>query len=167
MDNTLIIKRDELKKIIDSSFPNVEHLITTDRDYALLDTEWVKRHAYPAFIEWIQVFGFQRKIRSSYWKTNWDCEDLSDSFKAYLRFLHAAANSHTLTERMKGDKNITNATSVSVGTMFYRNNGAKSGGHAINVFLSEKKKLVYFEPEAGVFINLNKKEKESTWYVNF
>ena len=44
MDNTLIIKGDELKKIITSSFPNVEHLITTDRDYALLDTGWVKEH---------------------------------------------------------------------------------------------------------------------------
>ena len=167
MDNTLIIKGDELKKIMNSFFPNVEHLITTDRDYALLDTEWVKKHAYPAFIEWIQVFGFQRKIRSSYWKTNWDCEDLSDSFKAYLRFLHAAANSHTLTERMKGDKNITNATSISVGTMFYRNNGAKSGGHAINIFLSEDKKPVYFEPEAGIYINLSKKQEKSVWYVNF
>ena len=69
MDNTLIIKGDELKQIMKSSFPNVKHLITTDKDYALLDLEWVKRHAYPAFIEWIQVFGFQRKIRSSFWKT--------------------------------------------------------------------------------------------------
>ena len=61
---------------------------------------------------------------------------------------------------MKGDKNITNATSVSVGTMFYRNNGAKSGGHAINVFLSEKKKLIYFEPEAGSFYKFKHKNRE-------
>jgi len=167
MDNTLIVKGDELKKIMKSSFPNVEHLITTDRDYALLDLEWVKKHAYPAFIEWIQVFGFQRKIRSSYWKTNWDCEDLSESFKAYLRFLHAAANSHTLTERMDGKKNITNATSISAGTMFYRNHGNKSGGHAINILLSEDMKPAYFEPEAGDFIHLNRDAEETVWYVNF
>jgi hypothetical protein len=167
MDNTLIIKGGELKKIMNSSFPNVKHLITTDRDYALLDLDWVKKHAYPAFIEWIQVFGFQRKIRSSYWKTNWDCEDLSESFKAYLRFLHAAANSHTLTERMMGEKNITNATSISVGTMFYRSNGANSGGHAINMLLSKDMKPAYFEPEAGVFIHLNRIAEETVWYVNF
>ena len=166
-DNTLIIKGGELKIIMNSSFPNVKHLITTDRDYALLDLEWVKKHAYPAFIEWIKVFGFQRKIRSRYRKTNWDCEDLSESFKAYLRFLHAAANSHTLTERMRGKENITNATSISVGTMFYRNNGAKSGGHAINMLLSRDMNPAYFEPEAGVFVHLNPKQEESVWYVNF
>jgi hypothetical protein len=166
-DNTLIIKGGELKKIISSFFPNVKHLITTDRDYALLDLEWVEKHAYSAFIEWIQVFGFKRKIRFSYWKTNWDCEDLSESFKAYLRFLHAAANSHTLTERMDGKENITNATSVSAGTMFYKNYGDRSGGHAINILLSKDMKPAYFEPEAGVYINLNNEQKKSVWYVNF
>ena len=100
MDNTLVIKGADIKKTIQSSFPNVEHLIITDKDYALLDLEWVKKEAYPAYIEWIKVFGFQKKIRASYWKTNWDCEDLSNSFKAYLRFLHAAANSYTLSDRM-------------------------------------------------------------------
>ncbi len=37
MDNTLIVKGEGLKKIMNSSFPNVKHLITTDKDYALLD----------------------------------------------------------------------------------------------------------------------------------
>ena len=167
MDNTLVIKGADLKRTIQSSFPNVKHLIITDKDYALLDLEWVKKDAYLAFIEWIKVFGFQRKIRASYWKTNWDCEDLSNSFKAYLRFLHAAANSYTLSERMSGKKNITNATSVSVGTIFYKNGKDGSGGHAINLFFSENMHPVYFEPDSGRYIHLNPKEEKTVWYVNF
>ncbi len=167
MDNTLVIKGADLKRIIQSSFPNVKHLIITDKDYAFLDLEWVKKDAYLAFIEWIKVFGFQRKIRASYWKTNWDCEDLSNSFKAYLRFLHAAANSYTLSERMSGKKNITNATSVSVGTIFYKNGKDGLGGHAINLFFSENMHPVYFEPDSGRYIHLNSKEEETVWYVNF
>ena len=167
MDNTLIIKKKELDKAIKDSFSNVKHAIVTDKDYALLDLEWVKKVAYPGFLEWIQLFNFKRKIRSSYWKPNWDCDDISDSFKVYLRFLHASANCHTLTERMNGDKNITNATSVLVGTMFYRNHGERSGGHAINLLFSENMQPVYFEPENGHFIHLNPDEEKSVWYVNF
>ena len=56
MDNTLIIKKKELDKAIEDSFSNVKHAIVTDKDYALLDLEWVKKVAYPGFLEWIQLY---------------------------------------------------------------------------------------------------------------
>ena len=96
------------------------------------------------------------------WKTNFDCEDLANSFKLYLRLLHAEANPHTLSS---GKKNETDTESVLVGTICYNN--SSSSAHAINVFINGNNKPVFFEPMYGKFINLSKKEKEETWYVSF
>jgi len=164
-ENIKILSHDELRHLLHTRYPDAE-VILTDRNYAVLDPEWVEKEAYKAYINWISIFGFTRKIRNSFWKTNWDCEDMSASFKIYLRFLHAANNPNTFTDRyLRGKKNETNSDSVAVGTLFYKN--SPTTGHAINVFVSPKGDLSYFEPKDGIFINITEAEEKKVWYVNF
>ena len=80
-ENIKILTQKELKHLLYTKYPKAE-IVLTDRNYAILDPEWVEKEAFKAYEEWISIFGFNRKINNSHWKTNWDCEDLSDSFKA-------------------------------------------------------------------------------------
>ena len=156
------MKSPELKKIIENIFPNTKYISITDRDYSHLDLEWIEDEAYKGYKNWLSIFSFGRGIKNSDWKTNFDCEDLANSFKLYLRLLHAEANPHTLSS---GKKNEISTESVLVGTMCYNN--SSSSAHAINIFIDGNEKPVFFEPMYGKFINLTKKERYETWYVSF
>jgi len=156
------MKSPELKKIIENIFPNTKYISITDRDYSHLDLEWIEHKAYKGYKNWLSIFSFSRGIKNSDWKTNFDCEDLANSFKLYLRLLHAEANPHTLSS---GKINEIDTESVLVGTMCYNN--SSSSAHAINVFIDGNERPVFFEPMYGKFINLTKKERYETWYVSF
>ena len=164
-ENIKILTQKELKHLLYTKYPKAE-IVLTDRDYAILDPEWVEKQAFKAYEEWISIFGFNRKINNSHWKTNWDCDDMSTSFKTYLRFIHAAHNPYTFTDgRMRNKHNETNADSVAVGTVFYRNSDRT--GHAVNAFISPDENVSFFEPRDGLFISLTEAEENKVWYVNF
>ena len=156
------MKSPELKKIVESNFINTKYISITDRNYSHLDLEWIEKEAYKGYKNWLSIFSFSRGINNSDWKTNFDCEDLANSFKLYLRLLHAEANPHTLSS---GKKNETDTESVLVGTICYNN--SSSSAHAINIFINGNNKPVFFEPMYGKFINLSRQEKENIWYVSF
>jgi hypothetical protein len=123
------IKVTELKKIINKIFPNTKYISITDRDYAYIDLDWVEDDAYKGYEKWLSIFSFNRNINNSSWKKNFDCEDLSNSFKLYLKLLHAEANPNTFSS---GKKNTSETESVLVGNISYDN--SKSTAHSINIF---------------------------------
>jgi hypothetical protein len=160
-----ILPRKELEHLLSTRYPKAE-IVLTDRNYAILDPEWVEKYAFKAYAEWISIFGFKRKIKNSFWKTNWDCDDMSTSFKTYLRFIHASHNPYTFTDRrLRNKRNETNADSVAVGTIFYQN--SKRSGHAVNAFISPDENISFFEPRDGLFISLTEAEENKIWYINF
>ena len=156
-----------LKELVSLHFPNNQKDPTTDRDYAYLDLGWVENEAYRGYKHWLSLFNFGRGINNSDWKPNFDCEDLANSFKVYLKLLHAEANPYTFSERTKGKKNLVDTESVLVVTIFYKN--SVSSAHSINFFFDDEKKgsPKFFEPMYGKFINLNQNEQDSIWYVEF
>jgi hypothetical protein len=165
MDNIKTIDNKLLKSLVARQFPNNKNDPTTDRSYAYLDLKWVEKEAYKGFKAWLSIFDFGKGIHNSDWKLNFDCEDLSISFKIYLRLLHAEANPHTFSERAKGKKNETNTDSVLAGVMFYKN--SPRSAHSINVFFDGNNKARFFEPMYGNFMNLTQEQRDSTWYVEF
>ena len=171
MSDIKTISNKNLRELVSLHFPSNQKDPTTDRDYAYLDLDWVENEAYQGYKHWMSLFNFGRGINNSDWKANFDCEDLANSFKTYLKLLHAEANPYTLSERAKGKVNIVDTESVLVGTIFYKN--SVSSAHSINVFFDNSKQgevygsPKFFEPMYGKFINLNKNEQESTWYVEF
>jgi len=156
------IKVTELKKIINKIFPNTKYISITDRDYAYIDLDWVEDDAYKGYEKWLSIFSFNRNINNSSWKKNFDCEDLSNSFKLYLKLLHAEANPNTFSS---GKKNTSETESVLVGNISYDN--SKSTAHSINIFFDGLNNAKFFEPMYGKFINFSEKQKEQTWYVSF
>jgi hypothetical protein len=165
MDDARTINNKLLKDLVARQFPNNKNDPTTDKDYAYLDLKWVEREAYKGFKAWLSIFDFGKGINNSDWKPNFDCEDLSISFKTYLKLLHAEANPYTFSERAKGKKNETNADSVLAGIIFYKNSSRSA--HSINVFFDGSNQPRFFEPMYGKFMNLTKEQKDSTWYVEF
>ena len=89
------LKSKELKDLIKAAFPQAREIIVTDNDYAYLDYYWVETQAYDGYKHWMSIFDFGRGIKNSDWKRNFDCEDLANSFKIYLRMLHAQSNPNT------------------------------------------------------------------------
>ena len=63
-----ILPRKELEHLLSTRYPKAE-IVLTDRNYAILDPEWVEKYAFKAYAEWISIFGFKRKIKNSFWKT--------------------------------------------------------------------------------------------------
>lgn len=166
MSDIKTIKSAALKELIDKTFPSNKRANgVTDSDYAYLDLEWVENDAYEGYKNWLSIFDFGRSVKNSDWKRNFDCEDLANSFKIYLRLLHAEANPSTMMEELSGKKNESSSESVLVGTIFFNN--SKSSAHSINVFFDANDRPKFFEPMYGKFINLTKDERESVWYVEF
>ena len=66
---------------------------------------------------------------------------------------------------MRNKHNETNADSVAVGTIFYKNSDRT--GHAVNAFISPDENVSFFEPRDGLFISLTEAEENKVWYVNF
>ena len=158
----------ELKSLIKNAFLGATHsreVIVTDNNYAYLSLDWVEKKAYKGYKNWLSIFDFGRGINNSDWKDNFDCEDLSNSFKIYLRLLHAQANPNTFSDKMKGKKNENDSESVLVGTIAFKN--SPNSAHSINVFLDEGNQFRFFEPMYGKFIKLTKEQRDSIWYVNF
>jgi len=166
MSDILTIKGKDLELLVNSCFLGIKQNITTDNDYAYIDLDWVEVEAYLGYERWLSIFNFGKGINNSDWKGNWDCEDLSNSFKCYLRLLHAQANPYTFTESFNGKaKNETNAESILVGSIFYRNSDRSA--HCINLFFDKDNKPKFFEPMYGKFINLTEEQQRKVWYVNF
>ncbi|HAI16706.1 MAG TPA: hypothetical protein DCM10_00970 [Xanthomarina gelatinilytica] len=159
------LKSKELKDLIKATFPEAREIIVTDNDYAYLDYYWIENEAYDGYKHWMSIFDFGRGIKNSDWKRNFDCEDLANSFKIYLKMLHAQANPNTFSEQMDGKSNESNTESILAGTIAFKN--SSSSAHSINIFIDSMNKIRYFEPMYGRFINLSKGERESIWYVNF
>ena len=166
MSDIKTIKSAALKELIDKTFPSNKRVDgVTDSDYAYLELEWVENDAYEGYKNWLSIFDFGRGVKNSDWKRNFDCEDLANSFKIYLRLLHAEANPSTMTEELSGKQNESSSESVLVGTIFFNN--SSSSAHSINVLFDANDRPKFFEPMYGKFINLTQNERESIWYVEF
>ena len=164
-DTVKQISNSALKHLLYTRYPHAE-IVLSDREYAILDEDWVEKEAYKGFLTWISIFGFKYKIQNSLWKKNWDCDDMSTSFKVYLRFLHASFNPNTYSEvHLHNAQNETDAESVAIGSMFYKN--SPSSGHAINILINSKEEITFFEPKHGGYITLTEAEQRKIWYINF
>jgi hypothetical protein len=164
-DEVKTIKKNELKHLLYTRYPHAE-IVLADREYAILDESWVEKQAYKGFLAWVSIFGFKYKIQNSLWKKNWDCDDMSTSFKVYLRFLHASFNPNTFSETyLKNVENETDAESVAVGSIFYKN--SPTSGHAINMLIDSKEEVTFFEPKHGGYVSLSEAEENNIWYINF
>ena len=160
------IKSKELKSLVKEACLEARENIVTDNDYAYLDLNWVENKAYKGYKNWLSIFDFGRGINNSDWKSNFDCEDLSNCFKMYLKLLHAQANPHTTTDKLKGKAtNESDTQSILAGTIAYKNSAISA--HSINVFIDPNNEMKFFEPMYGKFIKLSKEERDSIWYVNF
>ena len=151
----------KLKKLLEAQNFSAECTIhLNDRSYVVLDADWLKKEAYPAYHKWLSFAGVTK------WRTNWDCDNFSQTFKTFLNILHARENSLAFKETFGTDnKNATDAEAVAVGVMCY-NNSARSS-HANNMVIGNNDEILFFEPDGGDYLNLSKKQKESIWYLNF
>ena len=160
----------EIKNLVSSNFSDIKENndrlnVVSDRSYACLDLDWVENEAYKGYTEWMRIFDFGRGIRNSKWKTNWDCEDISEGFKLYLKLIHAQANKNTATDSLEGKENESDAQSIAAGVIYFKNSARSA--HAINLFFDNKEEPRYFEPMYGKFINIGEEERASVWYANF
>ena len=171
MREVLTVKKDELLDLCKDLSPKAD-IQVSDRSYAILEKGWVHGPAYDAYKKWLQFHGV------SYWRTNWDCDDISISFKQFLQILHSKQNPHDLSKLLldKTKENTTNAESVAVGVINYNTGGSY---HAINILLSvdgygfspegsfHTYKFSFFEPDGGAEAKLKEKEKDSICFINF
>ena len=166
-----ILKQDDIKKLLPG---NIDNLFFSDADYSVLTERFLTVEGFNGFKKWLTFCGIDNKGgQNQYWKRNYDCDNLAESFKTYMNLLHARANPLTFTESFKDGKyNDTNAQGVAVGVMYFEIKAKKtSSHHAINIAITRglRNELVpiFIEPNAAGKIKLTKKEKESIWYVNF
>ena len=165
-----VFSSEEIRKLISDNCPDIADNdnklnLTSDRNYAALDMNWVEDEAYNGYLKWLSIFSFGRGIKNSKWKSNWDCEDISEGFKLYLKLMHAEHNPNTLTERSKGKENECDAESVAAGVIYFKNSARSA--HAINLFFDKDGKPHFFEAMYGEFIKIGKEEQASIWYANF
>ena len=74
----------KLKKLLEAQNFSAECTIhLNDRSYVVLDADWLKKEAYPAYYKWLSFAGVTK------WRTNWDCDNFSQTFKTFLNILHA------------------------------------------------------------------------------
>ena len=166
-----ILKQDDIKKLLPE---NIDNLFFSDADYSMFTERFLTREGFNGFKKWLTFCGIDNKGgQNQYWKRNYDCDNLAESFKTYMNLLHARANPLTFTESFKSGKyNDTNAQGVAVGVMYFEIKAKKtSSHHAINIAITRglRNQLVpiFIEPNAAGKIKLTKKERESIWYVNF
>ena len=160
----------QLKGMVSGNFPEITNNdnrlnLVSDREYAALDMNWVEDEAYNGYLKWLSIFSFGRNIKNSRWKNNWDCEDISEGFKLYLKLMHAEHNPNTLTERSKGKENESDAQSVAAGVIYFKNSAHSA--HAINLLFDKEEQPHFFEPMYGEFIKINEEQRNSIWYANF
>ena len=166
-----ILKQDDIKKLLPG---NIDNLFFSDADYSVLTERFLTGEGFNGFKKWLTFCGIDNKGgQNQYWKRNYDCDNLAESFKTYMNLLHARANPLTFTESFKSSKyNDTNAQGVAVGVMYFEIKAKRtSSHHAINIAITRglRSELVpiFIEPNAAGKIKLTKKERESIWYVNF
>ena len=166
-----VLKQDDIKKLLPE---NIDNLFFSDADYSMFTERFLTREGFNGFKKWLTFCGIDNKGgQNQYWKRNYDCDNLAESFKTYMNLLHARANPLTFTESFKSGKhNGTNAQGVAVGVIYFEIKAKKtSSHHAINIAITRglRNELVpiFIEPNAAGKIKLTKKEKESIWYVNF
>ena len=166
-----ILKQDDIKKLLPE---NIDNLFFSDADYSVFTERFLIGEGFNGFKKWLTFCGIDnRGGQNQYWKRNYDCDNLAESFKTYMNLLHARANPLTFTESFKSGKhNDTTAQGVAVGVIYFEIKAKKtSSHHAINIAITRglRNELVpiFIEPNAAGKIKLTKKEKESIWYVNF
>jgi len=166
-----ILKQDDIKKLLPE---NIDNLFFSDADYSMFSERFLTREGFNGFKKWLTFCGIDnRGGQNQYWKRNYDCDNLAESFKTYMNLLHARANPLTFTESFKSGKhNDTTAQGVAVGVIYFEIKAKKtSSHHAINIAITRglRNELVpiFIEPNAAGKIKLTKKERESIWYVNF
>lgn len=166
-----ILKQDDIKKLLPE---NIDNIFFSDADYSMFAERFLTGEGFNGFKKWLTFCGIDNKGgQNQYWKRNYDCDNLAESFKTYMNLLHARANPLTFTESFKdGEHNDTNAQGVAVGVIYFEIKAKKtSSHHAINIAITRgiRNELVpiFIEPNAAGKIKLTKKERESIWYVNF
>ena len=171
MRKVFTLKKDDIEDLC-TSLSRIADVQISDRNFAVLDKKWIEEKAYPAYRKWLNFHGLSK------WRTNWDCDDFSNSFKQFLQILHCKHNPATFTEQKLGKKNqnTTDAESIAVGVINYNTGGSY---HAINVIVNASGfgfspkgtyhvcDLSFFEPDGGVEVNLKPEEKESICYISF
>ena len=167
MKKTAKIKKEEISQF----FPSIEKPLFTDVSYAMFTKDFLLGEGYNGYKKWLSLAGLKsRSGKLALWRSSWDCDNLSFSFRTYMNMLHARENTHTFTERFnKGVENASDAEGVAVGVIFYEIQ--KRAHHAINVAITTSVTgdliPLFIEPNNGAHVNLTQEEKDSIWYVNF
>ena len=135
---TITYTNAKLKKLLQrhTDFNEKCTIHLNDKSYVVLDADWLKNEAYPAYYKWLSFAGITE------WRTNWDCDNFSQTFKTFLNILHARENSLAFKETFgTNNKNATDAEAVAIGVMSY-NNSARSA-HAINMVIGKMMKYYF------------------------
>jgi len=179
-----IITKEDIKKCLppcprtplDASRPDgyKRTVLFSDADYAMFSERFLTQDGFSKFKKWLGFCGMDSTAgQKQHWRRNYDCDNLAESYKAYMSLLHARANPLSFTESFKkGKENETKAEGVAVGVVYFKIKAKGSTSHhAINIAITKGLRneltAIYIEPNGAGKINLTKKEKESIWYVNF
>jgi len=171
----ITLNREDIKKLLPKCPKGHERQVFfSDADYALFSDRFLTHDGFSGYKKWLKFCGRDcAKGQTQYWRRNYDCDNLAESYKTYMNMLHAKANPLTFTESFKSDKqNETKAEGVAVGVIYFEmKSKGTSSHHAINVAVTHNARnnlsLIFIEPNSSGKIKLNKQEKESIWYVNF
>jgi hypothetical protein len=170
-----ILTQGDIKKLLPPCpEDHLRHVIFSDADYAMFSERFLTLDGFASFKKWLSFCGIDSTAgQKQYWKRNYDCDNLAESYKTYMNLLHARANPLSFTESFKSGKdNETKAQGAAVGVVYFTIKNKGSGNHhAINMAITRglRNELtsIFIEPNGAGKINLTKKEKESIWYVNF
>tara|TARA_R110000824_G_scaffold32177_2_gene104103 strand:- start:196 stop:747 length:552 start_codon:yes stop_codon:yes gene_type:complete len=179
-----IITKEDIKKCLppcpeaplDVSRPDgyKRTVLFSDVDYSMFSERFLTGRGFNGFQKWLSFCGIDSTAgQKQYWRRNYDCDNLAESYKTYMNLLHAQANPLSFTQSFKtGKNNETIAQGVAVGVVYFKIKAKKtSSHHAINIAITKglRNELVsiFIEPNAAGKIKLTKKERESIWYVNF
>jgi len=170
------INKEEIEALLPEG---IENLYFTDSTYAMYRPRFLLEDGYKSYSEWLNFAGIKSRTGLDFWRSNWDCDNLSFSYKTYMSMLHAKENLNTFSDkRRKNVENTSDAESVAVGVIFYKiikdyvKRGKSSSMHAINTAVtvndkSSELEIIYIEPKNGVKLKLTQEEEDSIWYANF
>jgi hypothetical protein len=114
-------------------------------EYATVKKEFLLNTFSKAYCK--LLYGYQLNK----WETKWDCDDFSNEFRG-----------HAIKSNQKTSLDVAG---IAVGVFCYK---VDDGGyHAINVAITEDRKVVFIEPQTCQEVQLSYQEKKSAYAVIF
>ena len=141
--SSVTISMGELHEYLEKSEINPKARIAADPEYSLVSEKWIRDAAtfnFTKFLDKLDMLEYNSNVN--------DCDDFARAFTLFSKFYFR-----------KSLKN-KNMNSCAVGEFYYlRTNGSY---HAINFMIvldeNRNRKILFYEPQTGNFVNLTKDE---------